>query len=576
MRKNSHSIRLKIVIWAVGLSLVLALFIATTSYILSMRYLKENQRQSALTNIHILGNDIDSAINTVMTFSNWICLDSTINNYVQYVDETYSEDKILGRKLSMLTWNHLNNEFNIVGVRNYVDRVVVSTVDGKNYLQDISGGGASSSSNTPQLIMASGFFEPLISSSSFRWYGICKNPMSKSGNPPIIPIIRAIYKADSSEVLGWVYMDIPVSVVIDSLKSFVFENDDALYLTFPEGVSYRYDGKSFIKESLPANLITYTLPETGWKLSYLPSVSALKARMKLYLALIMLIFTVILFAGIILSISLHRIITKPVAKLIHRLDQIGLGDFTRDPSIEWQNELGEIGIGINSLSQNVSDLMEKRILDEKTKHDLEYQVLQSQINPHFLYNTLNTIKWMATIQGSEGIADMSTALSRLMKNISKGTESVITLEDEFALVDDYFTIMKYRYGGTIELEYETEDEALLKCRINRFSLQPIIENSIFHGIEPKGSAGKIVVHTYQKDDKLFIDVTDNGVGMSKETIDDVLSGKAKSSNEFFKQIGVSSVNERIKYTFGEEYGMHITSEVGVFTTTTLILPLSNM
>ncbi len=576
MRKNSHSIRLKIVIWAVGLSLVLALFIATTSYILSMRYLKENQHQSALTNIHVLGNNIDSNINTVMTFSNWICLDSTINNYVQSVAETYTEDKILGRKLSMMTWNHLNNEFNIVGVRNYVDRVVISTIDGKNFLQDIAGGGASSSSNTPQMIMASSFYEPLISSPSFSWYGICKNPMSKSGNPPIIPIIRAIYKADSSEVLGWVYMDIPVSVIIDSLKSFVFENDDALYLTFPEGISYRYDGRSFVKDSLPVGLVTYTLPETGWKLSYLPSESALKARMKLYLALIILIFTVILFAGIILSLSLHRIITKPVSKLIDRLDQIGLGDFSRDPSIEWPNELGEIGIGINSLSQNVSDLMEKRILDEKTKHDLEYQVLQSQINPHFLYNTLNTIKWMATIQGSEGIADMSTALSRLMKNIAKGTESVISLQDEFALLDDYFTIMKYRYGGTIELEYETEDEALLKCRINRFSLQPIIENSIFHGIEPKGSAGKIVVHTYKNDDKLFIDVTDNGVGMTKETIDDVLSGKAKSSNEFFRQIGVSNVNERIRYTFGEEYGMHITSEVGSFTTTTLILPLKYM
>lgn len=576
MRKNSHSIRLKIVIWAVGLSLVLALFIATTSYILSMRYLKENQHQSALTNIHVLGNNIDSNINTVMTFSNWICLDSTINNYVLSVAETYTEDKILGRKLSMMTWNHLNNEFNIVGVRNYVDRVVISTIDGKNFLQDIAGGGASSSSSTPQMIMASSFYEPLISSPSFSWYGICKNPMSKSGNPPVIPIIRAIYKADSSEVLGWVYMDIPVSVIIDSLKSFVFENDDALYLTFTEDVSYRYDGRSFVKDSLPAGLVTYTLPETGWKLSYLPSESALKARMKLYLALIILIFTVILFAGIILSLSLHRIITKPVSKLIDRLDQIGLGDFSRDPSIEWPNELGEIGIGINSLSQNVSDLMEKRILDEKTKHDLEYQVLQSQINPHFLYNTLNTIKWMATIQGSEGIADMSTALSRLMKNISKGTESVIALEDEFALLDDYFTIMKYRYGGTIELEYETEDEALLKCRINRFSLQPIIENSIFHGIEPKGSAGKIVVHTYKNDDKLFIDVTDNGVGMTKETIDDVLSGKAKSSNEFFRQIGVSNVNERIRYTFGEEYGMHITSEVGSFTTTTLILPLKYM
>lgn len=558
-----------------GLTLILALFIAAVSYILSMRYLKENQRQSALTNIHVLGNSIDAEIHAVMTFSNWICLDSTINNYVQTVEKTYSEDEISGRRLSMSAWNHLNNEFNIVGVRNYVDRVVISTNDGDYFLQTIAGGSALGGPNIPSKILESGFFDSLISSQTFSWHGICKNPMSKNGQPPIIPIIRAIYRSDSSEVLGWVYMDIPVSVVIDSLKSFVFENDDALYLTFSEGISYRYDGKSFVKEALPANLVTYTLPETGWRLSYLPSASALKARMKIYLLLIMLVFTVILFAGIILSFSLHRIITKPVNKLIGRLDQIGLGDFSRDSAIEWPNELGEIGRGINALSQNVSELMDKRLLDEKAKHDLEYQVLQSQINPHFLYNTLGTIKWMATIQGSDGIADMSTALSRLMKSIAKGTESLITLKDEFALLDDYFTIMKYRYGGTIELEYDIEDESLLNNKINRFSLQPIVENSIFHGIEPKGSAGMILIHTYENNGKLCIDVTDNGIGMTPETIRDVLDGKSKSSNEFFKQIGISNVNERIKYTFGEEYGINIKSEVGSFTTTTFVLPLSN-
>ena len=198
--------------------------------------------------------------------------------------------------------------------------------------------------------------------------------------------------------------------------------------------------------------------------------------------------------------------------------------------------------------------------------------MRPHTDPHFLYNTLNTIKWVATIQGSEGIADMSTSLSRLMKNISKGSENLISIGDEFSLVDDYFTIMRYRYGGTIELEYITEEESLLNQSINRFSLQPIIENSIFHGIEPKGSAGKITIHTYRDGNNVIIDVTDNGIGMSQEAIDNVLSGKSQTSTEFFKQIGVFNVNERIKYTFGEEYGIRIKSEIGEYTTTSFILP----
>jgi two-component system sensor histidine kinase YesM len=572
MHTKKHSIRNKIVLWAVGFSLIIALAIASVSFVLSVRYLRRNQQQSALTNIHVLGNDLDSDINSVLTFSNWICLDSTISNYLGNVKRAYATDTQSGKKLSLNAWNHLNNEFNIIGVRNSIERVVIATPDGSQFLQSISGGDTQTVTSVPVTIMDSEFFDELITSQNFKWQGIYDNPLSRSGNPRVLPIVRPIYSSSSSAILGWVYMDIPVSVINDSLRSFVLSADDALYITIGDGHTYRYSDHDLVEDTVPAEAISYTLPNTGWTLSYLPSRAALESRLYLYKLLILFIFLVILFGGILLSFSLHRTITRPVEKLISRLDKIGQGDFSRDEKIEWDNELGEIGRGINSLSENVSDLMEKRLLDEKAKHDLEYQILRSQINPHFLYNTLNTIKWMATIQGSEGIADMSTALSRLMKNIAKSTTDLIPIKEEFSLVDDYFTIMKYRYGGTIDLEYVTEDEYLLKQEINRFSLQPIIENAIFHGIEPKGSAGKITIHTYRDGENLIIDVTDNGVGMSPEAIEDVLSGKSQTSTEFFKQIGVYNVNERIKYTFGDKYGIRITSEENKFTTMSFVLP----
>jgi two-component system sensor histidine kinase YesM len=572
MHTKKHSIRNKIVIWAVGFALILAIAVAYASYVLSVRYLTENQQQSALTNIHVLGNDLDSDINTVLTFSNWICLDSTISNYLKNVDRAYTLDPSQGRKLSLNAWNHLNNEFNIVGVRNQIDRVIIATPNGTQFLQSISSGDAQSVTNVPMTIMDSVFFDELISAPSYRWDGFHDNPLSRTGTPKVLPIIRPIHSSSSYATIGWVYMDIPASVITGSLRSFVLAEDDALYLTFSPGNTYRYTKGDLVKDKVPEAAISYRLPNTGWTLSYLPSREALESRMRSYQLTILAIFMVILFAGIILSISLHRTITRPVERLISRLDKIGQGDFSRDEKIEWNNELGEIGRGINNLSENVSDLMDKRLLDEKAKHDLEYQILQSQINPHFLYNTLNTIKWMATIQGSEGIADMSTSLSRLMKNISKSNEDLIPLSDEFSLVDDYFTIMKYRYGGTIDLEYITDDEELLSQRINRFSLQPIIENAIFHGIEPKGSAGKITIHTHRDGDDVIIDVTDNGIGMSQEAIDNVLSGKSQTSTEFFKQIGVYNVNERIRYTFGDNYGIRIKSSPGEYTTMSFVLP----
>jgi len=574
MQTKKHSIRNKIVLWAVGFALVIALGVATVSLVLSVRYLKENKQQAALTNIHVLGNTLDSDINKILTFSNWICLDSTISNYLRTVDKAYATDVQTGRKLSVSAWNHLTNEFNIIGVRNSIDRVVISTPTGSQFLQTISVGDSQSVVDVPITIMDCEFFEDLITAPSFKWTGIYNNPLSRTGKPRLLPIVRPIYSSSSQATIGWLYIDIPVSVITDSLKSFVLTEDDALYISFDRGISYRYVSGQLKRDSVPPEAISYVLPDTGWTLSYLPSRTALEGRLRSFGLLILGFFLVILLAGVVLSIFLQRTITRPVGNLISRLDKIGQGDFSRDEKIEWNNELGEIGRGINNLSENVKELMDSRLQDEKARHDLEYQVLQSQINPHFLYNTLNTIKWMATIQGSEGIADMSTALSRLMKNIAKSTEELIPLSDEFSLVDDYFTIMKYRYGGTIDLEYITDEEALLSQRINRFSLQPIIENAIFHGIEPKGSAGLITVHTYREENNVIIDVTDNGVGMSSEAIEKVLSKESQSSTEFFRQIGIYNVNERIKYAHGSKYGIRIISEENKYTTMRFVLPFN--
>lgn len=130
------------------------------------------------------------------------------------------------------------------------------------------------------------------------------------------------------------------------------------------------------------------------------------------------------------------------------------------------------------MSQDLAALIQKRIQDEKERKDLEYRILQSQINPHFLYNTLNSIKWMATIQGASGISEMTTALARLLKSISKGSHNRITLREELNLVKDYFLIQQYRYGGSISLECEISEEALYDCLIHRFTLQPLIENAL--------------------------------------------------------------------------------------------------
>lgn len=285
----------------------------------------------------------------------------------------------------------------------------------------------------------------------------------------------------------------------------------------------------------------------------------------------------ILVLGLLLAFLLHRMITPPITALQNRITKISSGDFSFDPAIEWNNELGDIGRGINSMSVSVTALMDHRLEDEKQKQDLEYRMLQNQINPHFIYNTLNSIKWMATIQHAPGIAEMVTALSRLLKSVSKSNERLVPLYEEFALLNDYFTIQQYRYGGTITLDVSyIEDEKLNhSCLIPRFTLQPLVENAIFHGIEPKGSAGEVTLRVERDtaNGDVLIRLTDDGIGMTAEQAAKALQepGPEEAAAKY-RHVGMWNVHKRLQYSFGEAYGLSIESEPGVGTTVMVRLP----
>ena len=287
--------------------------------------------------------------------------------------------------------------------------------------------------------------------------------------------------------------------------------------------------------------------------------------------------TAILLLGCSLAFLLHRMIAHPISALQSRIEKISGGDFSADPDIEWDNELGDIGRGINSMSAGVTALMEHRLEDEKQKQDLEYRMLQNQINPHFIYNTLNSIKWMATIQHAPGIAEMVMALSRLLKSISKSNERLVPLYEEFALLNDYFTIQQYRYGGTITLDVSyIEDENLThSCLIPRFTLQPLVENAIFHGIEPKGSAGEVTLRVERDaaNGDVLILLSDDGVGMTPAQAAKALQepGPEEAAAKY-RHVGIWNVHRRLQYSFGDAYGLRIESEPGVGTTVTVRLP----
>ena len=301
--------------------------------------------------------------------------------------------------------------------------------------------------------------------------------------------------------------------------------------------------------------------------------SALPFDSDVFASTVLIVFFFCILIGVSLSFLFSIRLGAPIKRLTRRLSLIAQGDFSGDPSIETNDEVGAIGRQINQMSGQIDSLMKSRIQDEKEKKDLEIKMLQAQINPHFLYNTLDSIKWIATVQKNTGIVQVVTALSSLLKNMAKGFNEKVTLRQELDFLENYIVIEKIRYIELFDVETQVDDDALYQAKIIKLTLQPIVENSIFSGIEPSGRFGLIRIHAWQEETSLCVSVEDNGIGIEPENIDKLLTDTSKITKSTMSGIGLPNVDRRLKLVYGEEYGLSIESEPGQYTRVTIRLPL---
>lgn len=218
-----------------------------------------------------------------------------------------------------------------------------------------------------------------------------------------------------------------------------------------------------------------------------------------------------------------------------------------------------------------------------TKKQAQYLALQNQINPHFLYNSLEGIRGEAITAGLNNVAEMTEALGTFFRYTISNTEHLVTLEDELTNIENYYIIQQYRFGErlNINIEYDRDDkDEILKCRLPKLTLQPIVENSIFHGIERKMGKGSICIKIETTPKRLIITVSDNGMGIEDERLRELNEKLNTQSFDYVKSvdekkagIGIINVNNRIKLLFGEEYGINIYSTVNVGTDVEITLPL---
>ena len=264
-------------------------------------------------------------------------------------------------------------------------------------------------------------------------------------------------------------------------------------------------------------------------------------------------------------------ILQPIRQLNSVTEKIAQGDFDARAQVNSDDEVAELAVSFNKMAGNMQSLIDKVKEDERKMRKADLRLLQEQIQPHFLYNTLDTIVWLIESNEPDEAVTMVVTLSDFFREIlSKGKE-FISIKEEEKHISSYLQIQEMRYRDILEYDIQL-DQVIYKYQILKLTLQPVVENALYHGIKYKRAKGCIHIHGEKEGDIIRLTVRDDGVGMDEEELAQLRQQIEKPCQETEKGFGLANVNERIHMYFGYEYGMKIESEKGKGTTVEIVIP----
>ena len=315
-----------------------------------------------------------------------------------------------------------------------------------------------------------------------------------------------------------------------------------------------------------------TVGYTGWKLAGVTSERGFYLNNQKNLLFMGFIIGLLAYILALVNAYISSRITTPIRKLEHSVNVIESGDLEAEVYIGGAEEVRHLGTSVQKMADRIRGLMQDIVTEHETRRRTEFDALQSQINPHFLYNTLDIIVWMIENEEKEKAVQIVTALGRFFRiSLSRG-RSIIPVKDELEHVRNYLMIQQNRFKNKFTYRVEADDAVLPMASV-KLILQPIVENAIYHGMEFMDGDGEILVKAELKDGCTVMTVRDNGLGMTEETVEKLLSGdQPHAPSRRGSGIGVRNVHERIRIYFGEDYGLSIVSEPDEGTEVTIRMP----
>ena len=319
-------------------------------------------------------------------------------------------------------------------------------------------------------------------------------------------------------------------------------------------------------------VVTKTVGYTGWKLVGVIKGTGISLNMLKTRLFIVFVILLIIFIVIIINSYISFRVTNPIRELEKSVKALEEGNLDADIYMGGSYEVQHLGKSVQDMKFRIKGLMQDIVNEHEEKRKSEFDSLQAQINPHFLYNTLDIIVWQIENEKQSEAVHTVTALARFFRlSLGKG-KNIVTVKDEIDHVKNYLMIQHMRFKNKFDYEFDIAED-VLELPSLKLMLQPLVENAIYHGMEFMDGDGLIMVKAWREEDELYLSVADNGLGMTEDKVEMILTGKSSSGNGRGSGIGVKNVNERIKLYFGEAYGLTIDSEPDEGTKVTIHLPV---
>ena len=377
-------------------------------------------------------------------------------------------------------------------------------------------------------------------------------------------VLEPVGLSDSSNIM---YMNLDGTVLSSWNRSIALgeKTNEELLKKIQERLPKKTDSFS-IHENGEEQLVTYIFNKNlnqlfVYTMPYHYINSEVYAMLKQILVVVM--FLVLLCIGIVAMV--YQGIMSPIKRMLEFCREVSEGKLSVRIQDKHKDELSRLSGSMDHMADTIEHLMDQQKTQEKKKRELELQMLQYQLNPHFLFNTLNSLRFVAAMHKDQIVSDGIQAISSLLQNTLTNKNEYITIQEELENLENYFSILRIRYAGSFEYSFHVEEDELLSCLVPKLILQPLAENSVMHGSSDNGTVMEIQITCWRENKDVMIELSDDGKGF--EVTDDALAPHPER-----KRIGVANVNDRIQLNFGRKYGLKINSQPGKGTTCTLTLP----